>query len=377
MGLVTAVPVGAQISEVWVDDDFTEATAGWGTTHFATIQDGIDAVDPDGTVYVADGDYNATTLNSTQGGLEEGWWFVTISESLDLIGESRDGVILDGSQLYEEYRSAGIWVSASDVTIKNLTIQNFYVSDPDHYSYGLVSWEKFRNFNTGEVNVLPLSYVTAENLKVVDCQASLYFMMTEHATVKDCIVEGSKADGIWIAMGSSNATVEGNIVTNSADHGIWVGGAGWCPPVNCPNATIKGNNVNGAREGGISFVGSDGATISGNTITNVAGEGWSVGALSLKDGPSNVQAYSNTIYNNDGSWGGYSGTGHGVGIDGTPSNINLHHNNIYGDTGYGVYNYSTVVVMAENNWWGHASGPSGEYGRVNKAGKVIGKGDAV
>ena len=348
--------------EVWVDDGFTGATPGWGLTHFAAIQNGINNVAEDGTVNVADGDYFATTDNSIALGEGLGYCFVHIDRPITLVGQSRDGVIVDGSQLYNEYRSAGIWVSVNNVTVKNLTIQNFYVSDPEHYSYGLVSWEKYRNFNTAEPHVLPLSYVTAENLKVVDCQASLYFMMTEHAKVKDCTVAGSKADGIWIAMGSSYATVQGNIVTNSADHGIWVGGASWCPPVNCPNAIIIDNTINGAREGGISFVNSDGATISGNTITNVAGEdpsvgGWSVGALSLKDGCSNVEAFGNTIYNNNGSWGGYSGTGHGVGIDGIPSNINLYFNNIYGNTGDGCHNYSTVAINATNNWWGNASGP--------------------
>ena len=42
---------------VFVDDDFTAITPGWGVTHFATIQDGVDNVDPGGTVNVADGLY--------------------------------------------------------------------------------------------------------------------------------------------------------------------------------------------------------------------------------------------------------------------------------------------------------------------------------
>ncbi len=139
---------------------------------FPSIQSAIDAAFPGDTINVAAGTYAANTSNSIALGGVLGYCFVHIDKSLNLIGESRDGVILDGSQLYNEYRSAGIWVSASDVTVKNLTIQNFHVSDSEHYSYGLVSWEKFRNFNkSGEV--LTLSYVTAENLKVVNCQASL------------------------------------------------------------------------------------------------------------------------------------------------------------------------------------------------------------
>jgi len=43
---------------VWVDDEYSATTTGWGTTHFAVIQDGIDAVAKAGTVNVAAGTWN-------------------------------------------------------------------------------------------------------------------------------------------------------------------------------------------------------------------------------------------------------------------------------------------------------------------------------
>jgi parallel beta-helix repeat protein len=64
--LVTAVPALAQ-PVVWVDDDFTPATPDWGVTRFATIQEGIDNVDPGGTVHVADGIYTENIVISTDG----------------------------------------------------------------------------------------------------------------------------------------------------------------------------------------------------------------------------------------------------------------------------------------------------------------------
>ncbi|MBL7125447.1 MAG: hypothetical protein ISS51_05080 [Dehalococcoidales bacterium] len=67
-----------------------------------------------------------------------------------------------------------------------------------------------------------------------------------------------------------------------------------------------------------------------------------------------------------------------------PSGTEIHFNNIVGNVDYGVKSSvwdeslgGAEEVDATNNWWGHASGPSGEYGRVNRAGKVIGKGDSV
>lgn len=62
--LIATPSVKAQPSEIWVDDDFTPATLGWGTTHFDKIQDGIDAVASGGTVHVAAGTYTATSIAS-------------------------------------------------------------------------------------------------------------------------------------------------------------------------------------------------------------------------------------------------------------------------------------------------------------------------
>jgi len=59
-------------------------------------------------------------------------------------------------------------------------------------------------------------------------------------------------------------------------------------------------------------------------------------------------------------------------------NVDILYNNIAGNTEYGVQDYNgDNDVDAENNWWGHASGPSGPDGRTTKKGKEIGKGDAV
>ncbi len=52
----------SQTSIVSVDDDFTPDTPGWGVDHFATIQEGVDAVDPGGTVNVAEGIYVETVV---------------------------------------------------------------------------------------------------------------------------------------------------------------------------------------------------------------------------------------------------------------------------------------------------------------------------
>lgn len=45
---------------VYVDDDYDDNTSGWGKTHFSTIQDGVQHVQPGGEVIVAAGTYDET-----------------------------------------------------------------------------------------------------------------------------------------------------------------------------------------------------------------------------------------------------------------------------------------------------------------------------
>ena len=94
--------VSAQ-KEVWVDDDFNRSTPGWGTTHFNSIEDGINNVDTNGTVYVAAGMYNENLI---------------INKSLWIVGEGSDITIIDGNCRVINNKKT---VRISGVTIRNDT----------------------------------------------------------------------------------------------------------------------------------------------------------------------------------------------------------------------------------------------------------------
>jgi len=332
-------------STVWVDDDSPQAKT------VTPIQEGVNLASGS-TVNVLNGTYAADPVTG------EGVWIT--KNNLQLVGQSEAGVVIDGAiggvGSSGSYWPRAIHVSAHGVGIRDMTIRNFTGDNVNTGGYGVV----FRDWthDTPAEGYVFYDGCTLENVTVEGCYSSVYALCFTHLEVAGCTVRNSLADGMFLARECDYVNVHDNVVTNSANQGIWVGYC-WSALGPSDHAVIKNNVVDGAMEGGISFVHSDDALIEGNTITNVAGDGWSAGALSLKDGPSNVVARYNLITGNDGSWGGYSGTGHGVGIDGTPSAITLRWNRIYDNTGDGCHNYSTVDVDGTYNWWGDASGPSG------------------
>ena len=374
--IIIATPsVKAQPSAVWVDDDFTPATSGWGTTHFDKIQDGIDAVANGGTVHVAAGTYTATSIAS-----------IVIAKPLTLSGESMYNTVIDGGV----WGSSGVgWPKgihsyADNVIIEGFTVQGFTGDLINTGGYGVVFRDYAHDDETQGETYIYYSNCILRNVRVLDCYSSIYALVHTHLTIENCYVEDSLADGMFIARYSSYATITHNTVINSGDHGIWVGYC-WSALGPSDHAVVTYNRVDGAREGGISFVASDDALIEGNTVTNVKGEepegtgGWSRGAISLKDGVSNVIVRRNNIYGNDGLG---TGSGRGIGIDGSWSNIDINHNFvrdnagggikvmgtgtgyfrcnfncISGNTGYGAENTLGSSLDFENNYWGHHSGP--------------------
>jgi parallel beta-helix repeat protein len=349
------------------DDCLSPATA------CLTIQGAIDKASSDDTIHIADGTYTASSLAS----------IVVTTDGLSLIGESRDGTIINGGAWGSSGAGwpKGIHVYANDVTIKNLTVRGFTGDLVNTGGYGIL-FRDYAHDTPGEGYIF-YSGGLVENVKSEDNYSPMYALVHRNLTVRDSLIQNNLSDGMFIARESDNATITGNTVLNSGDHGIWVGNC-WQGLGPSDNATIINNHVDGAREGGITFTGSDGALIDRNIVTNVKGEeppaGWSVGAISLKDGVSNVTVRHNMVYGNDGLG---TGSGRGLGVDGDSSNVSIVENTIrdnagggikvmgtttgwqandncvYGNTGYGAENTTGTTLDFESNWWGAADGPSG------------------
>jgi len=170
-------------------------------------------------------------------------------------------------------------------------------------------------------------------------------------TVTDC------QSGIVAQASSSvtcDVTIENNTINTTGLAGLpYVAGIGavtWNATATI-NVTVKNNDLTGPGYGeGVSIgsewaAGTVNATIEGNDISN-----WGHGIWLGPTGSEIVITGNNIIDNVEAD----SGI-HITGVD--VLGINIHFNNIEGNTAYGVYNGGTGTLDATHNWWGDASGP--------------------
>ena len=94
---------------VYVDDDFNSGTPGWGVDHFATIQNGVNAVDAGGTVSVAAGTY-----------VEDN---ILISQGMTVQGAGVGSSIIDASASVATGSVVKINITSGDVLFDGFTIK--------------------------------------------------------------------------------------------------------------------------------------------------------------------------------------------------------------------------------------------------------------
>jgi hypothetical protein len=132
----------------------------------------------------------------------------------------------------------------------------------------------------------------------------------------------SQTDSTLVALFQTNgAQITCNTITNPTGSAIYIGGGD-------SNITVTGNRITGGAFSAVrvaNFFGdgpNSNITVTGNTLKNNA-YGVNVGILSITAGDT----------------------------------VQVHQNNITGNSVFGVNNDSTGAVDATNNWWGAANGP--------------------
>ena len=329
---------------------------------YCSIQDAIDDSAIDDTIEVAAGTYEEQLI---------------VDESITLQGEDRDTTIIEYPlvSVSDQYL---VMVQADDVTITGFKLLgHFAISNRAAYivysqGTGLIV----------EDNEIPGHIGVFDNLI--------------NGQIRNNII-GTDRKGIYVPGGSNvlNLLIEGNTIEPAEGAGSYAYNCGAIYMDHANYVTIQGNtmrdfssSVDPSMTAGRGVEGSHNSyiTISDNTFENSrdAITMWIVTDIEI-DGNTiansdrygiNIKGQNINIINNEITGSGDSGVNIAESSIST-QNVNVNFNNIVGNTKYGIKNVWSGEVNAENNWWGHASGPSGPDGRTSEKGKVIGKGDAV
>ncbi|RLF32869.1 MAG: hypothetical protein DRN07_04030, partial [Thermoplasmata archaeon] len=151
-------------SYVWVDDDYHSSTPGWNVTRFDTIQEGINAVAENGTVYVFNGTYYEN---------------IVVNKTVNLVGEGRNGTIIDGGGSGDV-----VYVSAERVNISEFTV---------------------RNGGEGGIYLTGAHYcIISHTLVYSNGDAGILLNQSENNTIEDTVARNNTYDGILLESSHHN-----------------------------------------------------------------------------------------------------------------------------------------------------------------------------
>ncbi|MBD3348784.1 MAG: hypothetical protein GF400_06270, partial [Candidatus Eisenbacteria bacterium] len=193
---VTLTPTA--LTEVWVDDDYTSVTPGWGGTHFATIQDAVDAIDY-GTVNVAAGEY-VEQVHITK-------------DDVDIVGAGDDVVTIKSpATLTEFFTTSGdnypiVFVDgATGVDIYGVTIDGDGQGNANPRFVGLGFWNGDGSLNDATViNVMETPFSGAQH--GVGVYANNDGGGPYALTLTDVDVEDFQKNGVTLAGAGLTATL--------------------------------------------------------------------------------------------------------------------------------------------------------------------------
>jgi len=348
--------------EVWVDDDYDGSTPGWGSTHFATVQDGIDHAAPSGTVHVAEGAYPENPV---------------IGKALSLLG-ANDGVAPGTARGAESLVEGSISIASSDVTVSgfeltgsdaqievttgptsNVEIQHNYIhattaQQPIRYWLGVSAFGS-TNWNVSDN--------TIEDIQRADATGIVIF------NVDGLTVEGNVINHTDVAFdGRRGMNIDGCLNANILGNTVDMGATDFSDPNTTvfpaaryslqiamsdratENVLIDGNSFSGCYDGFVTLSGAvDSLVASNNEVSNVY-IGFRARAGSdgnMTDGGQSLALDGNTLDPVSGGYVVYFGS------DGPQSSLDsavVEDNKLLAGT---LRNTNgDLTVDASPNWWG-------------------------
>ncbi|MCM3568576.1 HYR domain-containing protein [Neobacillus mesonae] len=336
-------------------------------SQYSTIQDGINAVDPGGTVHVAPGIYptistilvnKPVTILGPQANVDPRPNCFTTRSPGDLTTEA----IVDGA-----FTTSVIFrIAANDVTINGLEVRrgtgdliDSLASAPIKFRtkvlYNIIHDSsgdegiQLRNVTNGIISFNHVYNTAGDGINFCcGTTASTISFNEVHAI--------NSPDAAIYVYNSTNMTIERNLVYDvKVNDGIKLGDSGGTD-VSSTGGIILNNIVHDVNQDGITLYTSN-TTIQGNEIYRSRSDN---GALFLDFNIRNINITNNCIHNNgvigDGrtTYGIHIGKGRNL-----PTGVTVNFNNIFNNPdGELFYNSnSTPALNAVDNWWGSSSGP--------------------
>ncbi len=355
LGLVIAAPAAANTGPhtyyVNATSGHDTSTTGNVTDPWKTIQHAIDMANAGDIINVAAGTYNenvsvnksltlqgasSATVNVTAAVNTDSVFTVTAS-NVNISGFTATGTIMTGNEGY-----AGIKFGSG---VTNCNIHDNILSNNQ---YGILLIESLSNTTMGN-NTFTNNTASSCVVSGIEMQNTWGNTFTNNIANSTGLDSSSAGQGFRLANSKYN-TFTGNTANSTLGT---TGGNGACgfflakaSGTGSNNNTFTNNTANSNANHGIRMDGSTGNTLTGNTFNSNGADG-----IKLKAGSSNNTLENNTCSNN------------AIGIEIATTDIDatsltVTHNNIAGNTNYGVYNGGTGTLDAENNWWDSVNGPT-------------------
>jgi len=377
---------------VYVDDDYNSATDGWRVTHFAIIQDGVEAVAEGGLVQVAEGAY-----------VEQ----VFIAKDLTLQGADQASILQSPLKLRDCFTTTGknnpmlCIHDGATVTVAGFTLDGMGNGNRNNRFYGIAFYNSGGSVENNailEVRNTPLSGAK---------HGTAVFALNDDGvertiSVLDNTLIGFQYAGINLSASPSTALIvdiQGNQISGgttsspAAAYGIQVqNGSGLIVENTIQNirTAISLSDraaLDDSLEGEVAETqASASLEIAENSLVSQAGEALKTAGLQVEGGYGVFDLDVNIHHNQvsgftlgmgfmqcvadcgEGVFGNLTIISNhlthnatAIALDGgLMAEINLHHNRIAGDGLVGLQNRLLTSVPAMDNWWGCNSGPGME-----------------